>query len=410
MSKAFKEHVHRISCRACDTRRSEIDHLTSRGVDSYKKLVAAALNEKSDVETRRIGAWVLGRLPARKSGSKAVIVLLQDKDTQVRARAANSAGKLKLKPAVPVLIEMLDCADEKQAMAALTALGEIKGNDAANALLEILESSDDLIKRWEAAKALPNFSSTKVTKKLVRLLKHESHHVREAAAYTLGFKGDTDAVAPLIKRACDVDELDLVRAQALEAIGYLAPGRTAVAHKLVSLLRSTKIEVRFWTAFALAAVAKPGNKTVIHELERLVKTDNALLTGWWTVAEEAAYALDCIHERDHGDRDWIDESFPASMKELVLPTGDKITRNGHSETLLLTTGDSLTTSKDDDYNFISSEEYVIHQDQPGRSIVIEYKNGNNIAFTDRGVVQLLRDGKNMRIRRDADVPSPKKDT
>ncbi len=398
MSKLFEQQVHRISCRVCDTRRSEIEHLTAGGITSYKSLVRATLNQERDKETRRIGAWVLGRLPARKSGLRAILTLLKDNDVEVAAKAANSAGRLKYKKAVPELVAMLDSPHEKQCLAALAALGEIRGREAARALLSVMES-EDVTRRWEAAKLLPVFSGKKITGKLIRLLKNHQGPVREVAAYALGFKGDAEAIKPLLLLVQDEDELDVVRAHALDAIGYLAPGCSSVAKKLVDFLRNPKIVMRFWTACALARVATPDNKKVIAELERL-EHDNALLTYWWTVAEEAKYALDCIYNRDTPDREWLDESFPASLTELELPTGDSIARNGETETLTLVNGDTLVTSQDQEYKFNSGEEFVIHTQQPHDTTIIEYKNGDNIAFNQTGVVQLLRGGRNMRVKRD----------
>lgn len=406
LSKVFKEQVHRISCRVCDTRRSEIEHLTSRGVDSYKSLVHAALSSASDLETRRIGAWVLGRLPAKKSGMKAVMELLRDSDELVVAKAANSAGKLKLKGAVPLLIEILQ-GDGKAASEAIAALGEIRGKRAAQALLDLLASSGDLQKIWETAKKLPAFSSKNVTKKLIKLLKHNDGIVREAVAYSLGFKSDKEALSPLIDVALNEEELDVVRAQALESIGYLAPRKPAVADKIATLLNHPKIVIRFWTTCAIAQVARPSNKRVLADLVRLSTNDNALLTGWWTVSEEAKYALSCIFDKEQPDREWIDEEFTSSMTSFTFATGDSIKRQGSIETLTLTNGDTLITGNGTPYKFDSNEDFIVHTDQPGDSIVIEYKNGDNIAFKKSGVFQLWRKGKNMRVRRDTETSSVK---
>lgn len=397
MSKTFKKQVTKISCRVCDTRRADIKKLTAGGVTSYKGLVKAALDPTSDIHVRRISAWVLGRLPARKSGLDALIQLLADPDPEVSAKAANSAGKLKYKESVPLLIEMLN-REDKKAFAAIESLGSIKGKAAADALLQIMKTAEP-VRCNEAAKQLTNFKSKKITRALIEILAHSQTYVQVAAAHALGFKGDKAAIEPLLSVAGDQARSDEARSQALESLGYLAAGQSSVAEKLVPFLASKSIELRFWSAFALSTVANRKQKNAIRELESLAESDHTLLSGWWTVAEEARYALDCIKGVEPVEREFDEQVFGEDQEELKLDTGDIIRRSNGSEVLTLTSGDTLTTTPKKKPEFQSNENYKTHHNQPGNTTVISYPNGDNIAFTQAGVVQLVKAGKNLRIKR-----------
>ncbi len=61
----------------------------------------------------------------------------------VRAEAANAAGELEIKAAVPMLLELLDDSDSDVRMAAVWAVSQIGGNGVRRALENLLEITDD---------------------------------------------------------------------------------------------------------------------------------------------------------------------------------------------------------------------------------------------------------------------------
>jgi hypothetical protein len=63
---------------------------------------------------------------------------------------------------------------------------------------------------------------------------------------------------------------------------------------LISGLDDPKPEVRFWSIFALGS---PENVDLLPRLENLA-TDAALVPGWWTVGQEARWAMNWILKRD----------------------------------------------------------------------------------------------------------------
>ena len=63
---------------------------------------------------------------------------------------------------------------------------------------------------------------------------------------------------------------------------------------IVSCLRDPDPEVRFWSAFAAGALELQESRS---QLERL-RGDDTEIAGWWTIAEEAVWALRCLDGED----------------------------------------------------------------------------------------------------------------
>src|SRR5919199_5049100 len=161
-----------------------------------------------------------------------------------------------------------------------------------NRLLEALAGDDDRA-RWGAARALSGPVGAGLAEELQRLLvEAEDPRGRAAAAYALGFRRDVDSAEALGARLLDVHEDPEVRAYAAEALGHrlqgeeqiLAPVRTAIQRGL----RDPVPEIRFWSAFAAGVLELREARPL---LERLARDDDAELDGWWTVGEEAEWAL-----------------------------------------------------------------------------------------------------------------------
>jgi HEAT repeat protein len=116
---------------------------------------------------------------------------------------------------------------------------------------------------------------------------------RAAAAYVLGFSGETDVSDVLARRLADTDESPLVRAHAAEALGHLLQYQQVIVDirtAIVSCLRDPEPEVRFWSVFAAGVLNLQESRP---QLERL-KDDEAIIEGWWSVGQEAEWALRCL--------------------------------------------------------------------------------------------------------------------
>jgi HEAT repeat protein len=159
-------------------------------------------------------------------------------------------------------------------------------------LVRTLATDED--NRWVAARELSHVDDARTLRRVERVLEGDGDEDgRAAAAYVLGFNGASEASDVLARRLADADESPKVRAYAAEGLGHLLQGGPVLADAratVVSCLRDPEAEVRFWCAFATGALdlqeARP-------QLEQLT-ADEAQVEGWWTVGEEATWALRCL--------------------------------------------------------------------------------------------------------------------
>jgi HEAT repeat protein len=158
-------------------------------------------------------------------------------------------------------------------------------------LLRALRRGDERA-RWEAAKELSSFDDELTRRKLERLLAgRRDERARAAAAYVLGFLGDAGAADALAARLADPDESAEVRAYAAEALGHLLQGTSVLAGIRTAIaagLRDAEPGVRFWCAFAAGVL---GLVETRPQLARMAASDDAVVEGWWSVREEADWAL-----------------------------------------------------------------------------------------------------------------------
>jgi HEAT repeat protein len=158
-------------------------------------------------------------------------------------------------------------------------------------LLRALRSGDERA-RWEAAKELSSFDDEITRRKLERLLaSRRDENARAAAAYVLGFLGDPEAAVPLAARLADGEESPEVRAYAAEALGHLLQGKAVLADSRTAIaagLRDPDARVRFWCVFSAGVL---GLLEARPQLQRLADGDGAVVEGWWSVSEEAQWAL-----------------------------------------------------------------------------------------------------------------------
>jgi HEAT repeat protein len=165
-------------------------------------------------------------------------------------------------------------------------------------LVRRLSARDDA-KRWSAASELANTSDERTLKRIERMLEGKGpERGRAAAAYVLGFSGESEVAGTLARRLSDRNEHPAVRAHAAEALGHLLQFQPVLAENrsaIVTSLTDPEPEVRFWCAFAAGALELQESRP---RLERLL-ADDTLLEGWWTVGQEADWALRCLDGEDH---------------------------------------------------------------------------------------------------------------
>jgi HEAT repeat protein len=165
-------------------------------------------------------------------------------------------------------------------------------------LVQDLSAGDDK-KRWAAAVELAQTRDERTLRRVERVLENgNGDQGRAAAAYVLGFSGETTFADALARRLVDTDESVVVRAHAVEALGHLLqhePVLAGIRSAIVSTLGDAEPEVRFWCAFAAGALELQESRP---RLERLLG-DDAFVEGWWTVAQEAEWALRCLDGEEH---------------------------------------------------------------------------------------------------------------
>lgn len=159
-------------------------------------------------------------------------------------------------------------------------------------------SARDEAKRWRAATELSQVDDPRTLRRVERLLEGRSHDQgRAAAAYVLGFSGMSDVSGVLARRLADTEESPLVRAHAAEALGHLLqyqPVLAGIRTTIVACLRDSEPEVRFWSAFAAGVLDLQESRPRLE----LLQGDHASIDGWWTVGEEASWALRCLDGED----------------------------------------------------------------------------------------------------------------
>jgi HEAT repeat protein len=158
-------------------------------------------------------------------------------------------------------------------------------------LVRALADSDER-KRWEAAKALSEVRDERTVRRVERVLESNAdEEARAAAAYVLGFAGDSDVAPVLARILADRDESVAVRAYVAEALGHLLQHEPVLAEVRLAIrggLSDPAAEVRFWSTFAAGVLELQETRGI---LERLADMDHENVEGWWSVAEEASWAL-----------------------------------------------------------------------------------------------------------------------
>jgi HEAT repeat protein len=157
-------------------------------------------------------------------------------------------------------------------------------------LLRELAHGDEAV-RWEAARELAHKRDAATLRRLESLLQDGDDEARGAAAYVLGFSGKPELAPALARVLANRLETPTVRAYAAEGLGHLLQYETVLAEVRGAVLlglRDAEPEVRFWSAFAAGVLELLESRPY---LERLAATDRTPVKGWWTVAEEAEWAM-----------------------------------------------------------------------------------------------------------------------
>lgn len=117
--------------------------LAARGSAAVKGLTGVA--QKGSSQFARLHAiWALGMIGRHQPGVlRDVVVLLKDKDAEVRAQAAKVVGDGKYGPALNPLIAAVKDASPRVRFFAANSLGKLRRREAIPAILEMLRANND---------------------------------------------------------------------------------------------------------------------------------------------------------------------------------------------------------------------------------------------------------------------------
>jgi HEAT repeat protein len=258
--------------------RSENEHLKKEVAQKTIALLSEAVNQKNLrplLEAMKQGHTEV-RLFAIREVSKfndpsifpQVVVLLADKEKEIRASAVQALGELGDETASPsggpgtTVIDLLLSAlkDEEVVVRekAARALGKFHQEAVVNALLEVLRRDDTLVV-MTACESLGQIGNQRAVEPLAGLLGSPEARLREASAVALGRLKDQRAVAPLIATLKDKEER--VRWYAADSLGNLRD--VQAVEPLVALLSDKSPRVR---EAAVAGLGKIGSEKALGPL------------------------------------------------------------------------------------------------------------------------------------------------
>ena len=179
-----------------------------------------------------------------------LIVLLADKEKDVRVAAVQALGEIGDEKAIDPLIATLNDEEVLVRERAARALGRFRQGTVVDALTDTLKK-DDTALVIAACESLGQIGNNKAVEPLVKLMGREEAKIREASAVALGRLKDQRAVAPLITALKDKEER--VRWYAADSLGNLRD--VQAVEPLVGLLSDNVARVREAAAGALGKIA-----------------------------------------------------------------------------------------------------------------------------------------------------------
>ena len=154
------------------------------------------------------------------------------------------------------------------------------------------------LEAFEAAKGIWEDPDSSLERPLLSTLKNGRRPFnRAAAAFAMQILSTPKTVKALERTVESNTEHPRVRGEAAEALAHVH--RKNSHDVLLKGLGNPSKDVRFWCAFALGEMAE---QRAIVALRRLVATDKRMVKGFWSVAKEAADAIENIQKGNKGHR------------------------------------------------------------------------------------------------------------
>lgn len=238
-------------------------------------------------ETRRSSLWALHRL-GDPSVLRAVEKCLEDPDFSPRMDAVQALGALGGADAVPALVRALGDQEYDVRRWALSVLSDINGRKAIPDIIRLMEAEEDV--GTQIPDVLADLGATEAIPALAKLLKADFSGTRSAGLSALARLRARDRL-PEIRRAL-ADESPMVLFMAADAVGRLEDAESIPA--LLGLLRHPDEWVRDSAARALAAAGSRegvptlfrGGVSSLFELNRLRNPEAWKKLGGVTLRED----------------------------------------------------------------------------------------------------------------------------
>ncbi|MBI2568215.1 MAG: HEAT repeat domain-containing protein [Candidatus Schekmanbacteria bacterium] len=281
--------------------------------DTVLAKVRQAIDDKED-SVQKEAARVLGSLRDARSIAP-LSALYKNKKTEdsVREAAVETFGKIGGEECVAILLEALDDKEEDIRAKAATALGWTRSSQAVNKLLAILKTSKDDEPGPSALFALAHMPTPETTPVFVEYLKSSEDELRRYAAEGLGRAANAEH-RQMLKTAADGEQDEEARnamffalaklgdsavierlayalpkiATRMQVLGYFKELGTEAAPHLFPLLQTKDWEVREYAAKALGNMKNPA---AVAPLRELFKDPHA------EVADEARKAVAKLEKR-----------------------------------------------------------------------------------------------------------------
>ena len=174
---------------------------------------------------------------------------------------------------------------------AIWALGRQMTDKARRPLIAALADPDTSL-RGEAARSLGVLGARRAAGRLIQVMRGgPDASVRMFAAHALGSLCGPKAVSALREVLANQGEEAKVRGEAAESLGGCFASEAIP--DLIAALKDQSPEVRFWSAYALGQVRA---ESAVAALETMASSDDAVVPGWWSVAKEAAGAIEEIRK------------------------------------------------------------------------------------------------------------------
>lgn len=229
-------------------------------------MLRSLLSNGERARGRRMAAGALSRQHDLKSVAALISCLENEKESwMVRAKAAESLGKLRGEQAEAALLEASTAENPKVRRAVASALGLVRGDAAEKALTQLTKDKSYLVSA-AAARALGQFSSATTMKTLTGLLNRNSWSevVRSGALAALAQTGDESAL-PALMEWTEYGKPLRARRAAIDALPRLSEG-PKVRQQLVKILGDKDPHVRSAALSALGDLDDPKASAPIEEL------------------------------------------------------------------------------------------------------------------------------------------------